>query len=80
MWTLRNQGGENATQLFQELNATAETRMDEILTAAQRKRLGQLRVSVFGLRALLRNDVAAKLNLSEQQRKEIRQVIEERSA
>ncbi len=73
---MRNQGGEKATQLFQKVNSTAETRMEQILTAAQRKRLAQLRVSVFGLKALLRDDVAEKLELSEQQRTEIRQVLE----
>ena len=42
LWTLRNQGGEKATQLFQKLTATAESRMEQILTAAQRKRLAQI--------------------------------------
>lgn len=77
IWTLRNQGGEKPAQVFKELNSTAETRMEQILTATQRKRLAQLRVSVFGLRALLRDDVAEKLSLSEQQRTQIREVLEE---
>jgi hypothetical protein len=77
IWTLRNQGGEQAAQGFKALNSTAETRMEEILTAAQRKRLAQMRVSVFGLKALVRDDVAAKLNLSEQQRTQVRRVFEE---
>jgi hypothetical protein len=76
IWTLRNQGGEKATQLFQKLTATAESRMEQVLTAAQRKRLAQIRVSVYGLKALLRDDVAEKLDLSEQQRTQIRQVLE----
>ena len=77
IWTLRNQGGEKGTQLFKQLNSTAESRMEQILTAAQRKRLAQLRVSVFGMKALLRDDVAEMLDLSEQQRMQIRQVLEE---
>ena len=77
IWTLRNQGGEAATQLFQKLTATAESRMEQILTAAQRKRLAQIRVAVCGLKTLLRDDVAKKLELSEQQRTQIRQVLEE---
>jgi len=77
IWPLRNQGGEKAAQAFKDLNSTAEARMQQILTATQRKRLEQLRVSVFGLRALLRDDVAEKVDLSEQQRTQIREVLEE---
>jgi hypothetical protein len=77
IWTLRNQAGEEAAQQFQRLNATAEARMDQILTEAQRKRLAQLRVSVYGLMTLSRDDVAERLGLSEQQRNEIRQVLED---
>ena len=77
MWTLRNQGGEKANQQFKEVISTAESRMEQILTAVQRKRLNQMRVSVCGLQVLLRDDVAQKLDLSEQQRTQIRQVLEE---
>jgi Spy/CpxP family protein refolding chaperone len=77
LWTLRNQGGEKAAQRFRELNQTAESRMEQILTAAQAKRLAQLRVAVYGLKALLREDVADKLQLSEPQRKEIAEVLRE---
>jgi hypothetical protein len=77
LWTLRNQSGEQAVQLFHKLNATAESRMEQILSAAQRKRLAQIRVSVNGLKALLRDDLAEKLKLSEQQRTQIRQILDE---
>lgn len=77
IWPLRNQGGEKANQAIKKLNSTAEARMEQILTATQRKRLEQLRISVFGLRALLRDDVAEKVGLSEPQRTQIRQVLEE---
>jgi hypothetical protein len=65
LWTLRNQSGDQATQLFQELNSTAERRMEQILSAAQRKRLAQIRLSVRGLKALLRDEVAEQLKLSD---------------
>ncbi len=77
LWILRNQSGEKASQQFQEMNSTAESRMEQILTAVQRKRLNQMRVSVFGLQSLMRDDVAQKLDLSPPQRAQIGQVLEE---
>ena len=77
LWILRNQNGEKASQQFQEMISTAESRMEQILTAVQRKRLNQMRVSVFGLQSLMRDDVAQKLDLSPPQRAQIGQVLEE---
>ena len=57
LWTLRNQSGQPAVQLFRKLNETAESRMNQILAAGQSKRLAQIRLSVSGLPVLLRDDI-----------------------
>jgi hypothetical protein len=75
LWTLRNQPGEKAAEGFRKLVTIAESRMEPILSVAQRKRLTQIRLSVAGLPVLLRDDLAAKLRLSPDQRTRIEQVL-----
>jgi hypothetical protein len=77
LWTLRNQPGERAAEGFRKLVTTAESRMEPILSVSQRKRLAQIRLSVAGLQVLLRDDLAARLKLSADQRKQIEQVLQE---
>ena len=51
--------------------------MEPILSAAQRKRLAQIRLSVAGLQVLIREDIAQKLELSSDQRSRIETVLKE---
>ncbi len=77
LWTLRNQPGEKAAEGFRKLISAAESRMEPILSVAQQKRLAQIRLSVAGLQVLLRDDLAAKLKLSADQRTRIEKVLKE---
>lgn len=77
LWTLRNQSAEQAAEGFRKLIATAEAEMEPILSAAQHKRLAQIRLSVAGLQVLIREDIAQKLELSSDQRSRIETVLKE---
>ena len=77
LWTLRNQPADRAEPGLRDLTAKAEAQMASILSAAQQQRLAQIRLSVTGFQALLRDDIAAQLNLSRDQRLQIEQVLQE---
>jgi hypothetical protein len=64
-------GGENLRRLI----ADAESKMNEILSASQRKRLGEILLRAQGVRGLLRPDVADKMKLSNDQRVQIEAII-----
>ncbi len=53
--------------------------MKPVLSAVQQQRLAQIRLSVTGFPALLRDDIAAQINLSGDQRTQIEQVLQEAS-
>ncbi|MCH5374420.1 MAG: hypothetical protein JJ992_10605 [Planctomycetes bacterium] len=77
LWTVRNKSAEQAAEVFRKLIAAAEAEVEPILSAGQRDRLAQIRLSVAGLQVLLRDDIAQKLDLSRDQRTRIEAVLKE---
>jgi len=75
LWTTRNLPPQKAIEELRKLTKRAENRMYDILEFSQRKRLEQIRFRVAGLETLLREDVAAKLDLSADQENQIGKVI-----
>src|SRR5262245_46361983 len=72
---LRNRPAAEADGGFAKLNADAKAQLGKILKSAQTQRLDQIIVRVQGPAALVRDDLAAKLKLTDKQRGEIRQAI-----
>lgn len=72
---LRNQSAEAAQQGLARIVAEAKAALARVLRPGQAQRLAQIVVRVQGTDALLRDDVAAQLNLTSEQRKEIGQTI-----
>jgi hypothetical protein len=75
LWTIRNQPADKAAAAFQQLTDTARGRMDSLLTKPQTQRLAQIQLQVFGVRALLRDEVATAVRLTDGQRTEIRELL-----
>jgi len=77
LWAIRNRPPREATEQLRKLTKKAEERVYSILDFVQRKRLEQIRFRVAGLEALLREEVAAKLELSADQENQIERVIQQ---
>lgn len=80
LWTMRSQPADKAATTFQELTTAARARMDQLLSQQQRLRLEQIRFRVAGVKALQRDEVARRLELSDEQRAEIRRILEQHEA
>jgi len=75
LWRTRNQPPQKAAEEVGRLTKTAEQRMADILSFAQRKRLEQIRFRVAGMEILLGEEVGEKLSLSADQDSKIEKVI-----
>ncbi|MFO0905015.1 MAG: redoxin domain-containing protein [Pirellulales bacterium] len=71
LWTTRNQSPVEATRIRDELKRQAAARLAEILSADQRRRLTEIERRTIGIGVLLRDDLQAKLQLSEDLRSQI---------
>jgi peroxiredoxin len=76
-WPTRNFDRERAASSWNEATAMARREATGILSSAQLQRLNQIVMWVQGTRALLRDDVAEKLQLDEERRKGIREILDE---
>jgi peroxiredoxin len=74
---LRNKSAAEATAGFAQAAADAKTQLAKVLKPQQVQRLDQIVVRAQGTDALLRDDIAARLKLTDQQRAEIRQRIQD---
>jgi thiol-disulfide isomerase/thioredoxin len=72
---LRNKSAAEADSGFAKLNADAKGELGKILRPQQSQRLEQIVVRVQGPAALLRDDLAGKLKLTDKQRGDIRGAI-----
>jgi len=72
---LRNKSATEANEGFAKLAAEAKAALVKVLKPQQVQRLEQIAFRAQGTEALLREDIAAKLKLTEKQRTEIRQTI-----
>jgi hypothetical protein len=77
LWSMRNRPAQEQEETRQEVTATAKERLASILTSGQATRLRQIELRVLGTKALLRDDLATNLGLSEDQREEIQKTIGE---
>jgi thiol-disulfide isomerase/thioredoxin/Spy/CpxP family protein refolding chaperone len=72
---LRNKSAAEATEGFARLAAEAKAALSKVLKPLQLQRIEQIGVRSQGTESLLRDDVAGKLKLTDQQRTEIRDVV-----
>lgn len=72
---LRNKSAAEATEGFARLAAEAKAALSKVLKPLQLQRIEQIGVRSQGTESLLRDDVAAKLKLTDQQRTEIRDIV-----
>jgi thiol-disulfide isomerase/thioredoxin len=72
---LRNKSAAEATAGFAKAAADARTQLAKILKPQQAQRLDQIVVRAQGPAALLRDDLAAKLKLTDKQRADVRKAI-----
>lgn len=77
---LRNKAASEANEGFAKAAAAARTQLAKLLKPAQNQRLDQIVVRSQGTDALLRDDLAAKIKLTDKQRAEIRKLIVETRA
>ena len=71
----RGKSAAEATNALLESTAEAKAQVAKILTAAQRERLDKLLARVEGTEALLRDEFAAKVKLTSEQRAEVKKLI-----
>ena len=76
VWAMRNRSAKHIAETLQKSTETAKSRLASILDNNQRGRLGEIELWVLGMRGLLRDDVAARFKLSEQQLEQIRGIME----
>ena len=76
----RGRSASEATKALLERTEQAQAHAAKILTAAQLQRLAKLQVRLEGTEALLRDDFAGKLKLNDEQRADVRKLIEETRA
>jgi hypothetical protein len=64
-------------QMVSRVVAEQEKKLDEVLNEDQRKRLEEISLQLTGVRALSRDEVAGKLNLSDQQKEKLQSMLRE---
>jgi peroxiredoxin len=74
---LRNKSAEEASKGFQILGDEVRARLKTLLSPQQQQRLGEILLRRLGAHAALRDDVAKRLDFSEQQRAQIKQITDE---
>lgn len=74
---LRNKSRDEAVSGLEKIIAEAREKLQTLLQPAQNKRLEQLVLWKIGVVALLRDDVAAQVRVTETQRKRIREIMDE---
>lgn len=72
--SVRNKRPAEKARVQQELTERAQTRMATILARDQQQRLAEIVLQAQGDRALLRDDVAERLSLTDKQRTEIEEI------
>lgn len=77
LWALRDLAPEQGGEKLQQLIATAESRLETILDLSQQTRLNELLLRAQGPKALLRSDVAGRLDLTIDQWLEIQTIARE---
>lgn len=74
---LRGQSAEQIAKKLPALKAEAQARLKNVLRPEQHQRLGEIRMRVLGTAALLRPEVATKMDYSGDQRPKLEKIIAE---
>lgn len=73
--SMRNKSAQHVNQTLDKGAATAQSRLASILTPAQQNRLDEIRLWVWGMKSFLREGVAEQLQLVEDQRRQIEEIV-----
>jgi hypothetical protein len=77
LWSMRNKSAQNIDETLRSATAKARTHLSTILTRDQQQRLTQIEMWTLGMRAFASDDLSDRLELSEPQRKKIRETLKE---
>ncbi|MEX0939269.1 MAG: redoxin domain-containing protein [Pirellulales bacterium] len=80
IWSMRNKSAERNHEMTEQAITTARSRVAEILTPEQQRRLDQIQLWTLGTRAFLGDRLPEALALSPEQRTEIRGIVEKSQA
>jgi Spy/CpxP family protein refolding chaperone len=75
----RQQKFEQNREKIATLNRETDKKIDEVLNADQKKRLDEIALQAAGVQALQRDEIAAKLKLTGEQKEKIKKVLDEQS-
>ena len=76
MWSMRNKGPDHIEKTTIESINNTKRKLRSVLTREQKLRSLQIELWVLGMKSLLRDKVAEKVDLSTDQRSEIQQIIQ----
>jgi hypothetical protein len=77
LWAMRNKTAQHIDDTMRTATTKAQTRLSSILTRDQQRRLVQIEMWTLGMRAFMRDDLVDSLELSENQRNTIREILSE---
>ena len=75
IWTTNNKPPKERFKILTDAMASTRMQLSSILNQEQNERIGQIELRVLGMKSLLRDDVAGKVQLESNQRTEIGQII-----
>lgn len=75
IWTTNNKQPQKRAKILTDAMAETKDRLSTVLSKEQNERVGQIELWVLGMKSLMRDDVAAKMELDPGQRSDIRQII-----
>ena len=77
IWSMRNKSAEHIDQTLLRSTQTAKDGLSSVLSAQQLKRIDEIQLWVLGMKAFLRDDFAARLELNDDQRRKISKTMQE---
>lgn len=75
IWTTNNKRPEDRVAILRKAMTDTRREFSAVLSNEQVQRISQIELWVLGMKSLLRNDVATKMELNENQRSEVPQII-----
>ena len=75
LWSMRNKGPQQIAQVMSRVQKETQAALAKLLQPDQIKRIQQIEYWVLGEKSLLRDEVARSVQVSDEQRKRIREII-----
>lgn len=75
LWSMRNKTPQHVVKTMEESTSRTKQALATILSSEQNQRIAQIELWVLGLKSLVRNDIATKVELSDDQRSEVREIL-----